>query len=195
MSPRLRTAPIAALAVLATLALSGCGDSHTRVTTGTYAGESGANAPYLNVGPLTYEVQLSRELNPFNNEDTNYLQGIAPAESKLPPGDEWFGVFMQVYNGTNRRLLASDAITITDTQKNVYRPIALHGNNLFAYHGGAVPGRGELPVPGTPERAFGTQGELLLFKIPVVALDNRPLELRVTDPQNPARFASAELDV
>jgi len=69
MSSHLRKSPLAILALLALLALGGCGDSHTRVSTGTYAGESGKNAPYLNVGPLLYEVQLSRELNPANIED------------------------------------------------------------------------------------------------------------------------------
>src|SRR6202040_2097234 len=98
MSSCLRKLPTLALVVLAALALSACGDSHTKVTTGTYAGESGANAPYLNVGPLIYEVQLSRELNPTNSEDASYLQGLGAAESKLEPGEEWFGVSVQVYN-------------------------------------------------------------------------------------------------
>ncbi len=43
---------LALLAVAAVLGLSACGDSHTKVSGGTYAGESGANAPYLDVGPL-----------------------------------------------------------------------------------------------------------------------------------------------
>ena len=195
MPARLRTAPVALLAVLAALVLGGCGDSHTRVTTGTYAGESGANAPYLNVGPLIYEVQLSRQLNPFNNEDSAYLQGVPPALAKLEPGKQWFAVFLQVYNDTNRPLRASNAIWITDTQRNVYHPIVPAATNMFGYRPRRVPGKGELPVPGTAERAFGTQGEMLLFKIAIVSLDNRPLELKVADPQDPKRFASAELDV
>ena len=82
-----------ALMLVSALALSACSDnSHTRVTTGTYAGESGQNAPYLNVGPLIYEVQLSREMNPFDTEDAAYLQGLSPAERQLAPGQEWFGV-------------------------------------------------------------------------------------------------------
>ena len=84
MSSRLRKSPLAiVLALVAMLALSACGDSHTRVTTGTYAGESGQNAPYLDVGPLKYEVQLSRELNPTNSEDASYLQGLSEEERKL----------------------------------------------------------------------------------------------------------------
>ena len=195
MPRRPRSLSLLVLLALAPILLGACGSSHSRVTTGTYAGENGAGAPYLNVGPLVYEVQISRQLNPYDTEDMNYLRGLTPAQRALSPGEEWFGVFLQVYNETDRRLVASNSIDITDTQKNVYRPLSLPRTNVFAYHGGAVPGKGQLPVPGTPERAFGTQGELLLFKIPVVALDNRPLELRIADPENPARSASAELDV
>ena len=93
-----RKTSLASFAALAALGLSACGDSHTKVTTGTYAGESGKNAPYLDVGPLIYEVQLSRELNPVNTEDSSYLQGLTPAQKALAPGQEWFAVFLQVYN-------------------------------------------------------------------------------------------------
>src|ERR1700693_2226816 len=98
MFTRLRKLSLLALVVLAAVALAACGDSHTRVTTGTYAGESGKNAPYLNVGPLVYEVQLSRELNPYDTEDAQYLQGLTPEQRKLEAGQEWFGVFVQGYN-------------------------------------------------------------------------------------------------
>jgi len=89
MFSRLRKFTLALPALLAVLALSACGDSHTRVTTGTYAGESGASAPYLSVGPLIYEVQNSRELNPYNTEDAAYLHGLTAAQRALAPGEEW----------------------------------------------------------------------------------------------------------
>src|ERR1017187_8496849 len=101
MSHPQRKLPLAALALLAALSLGACGDSHTHTKTGTYAGESGAQAPYLDVGPLTYEVQLSRQLNPFDVEDSSYLQGLTPAQRRLEPGHERFGVFMQVYNNSS----------------------------------------------------------------------------------------------
>ena len=62
MSSRRRKSSLLALALAAALGMGACGDSHTKVTTGTYAGESGANAPYLDVGPLVYQAQLSRQL-------------------------------------------------------------------------------------------------------------------------------------
>ncbi len=136
MSSRPRKFPLAVLALFAALSLGACGDSHTRVTSGTYAGESGANAPYLNVGPLIYEVQLSRELNPYDVEDAAYLQGLSPAERKLEPGQEWFGVFIQVYNNFARARLAANRVTITDTQNNLYVPVVPDLTNQFAYRGG-----------------------------------------------------------
>jgi hypothetical protein len=132
MFSRLRKLPLAVLAVLAVLALTACGDSHTKVSTGTYAGESGAAAPYLNVGPLIYEVQLSRQLNPFDMEDAGYLQGLSAGERKLAPGQEWFGVFVQVYNNNSVAQPAANALTVTDTQGNTYTPLVPNQSNETA---------------------------------------------------------------
>jgi hypothetical protein len=196
MSSPLRKLPLAAPALLAALALGACGSSHTRVTTGTYAGESGANAPYLDVGPLTYEVQLSRELSQFDVEDSSYLQGLTPAQRKLEAGQEWFGVFMQVYNNSSAPHVASQDLTISDTQNNVYTPVVPGPANSFAYRGGTiVPAEGRLPELSTVAANGPTQGVVLLYKIQIVSLDNRPLELKIADPFNPAQTASAELDV
>jgi len=195
MIGRLRKLSLAALALLAVLALAACGDSHTKVTTGTYAGESGANAPYLDVGPLKYEVQLSRELNAYSGEDSAYLKGLAPADQRLEPGQEWFGVFIQVYNTGSVPLPASTNIAIYDTQGNVYTPLATDKTNEYAFRGGIVPANGLLPEPDTTP-AFGpTQGSLLLFKIRTVSLDNRPLEVKISNPDDLAESAQAELDV
>lgn len=193
-SPVRKSLAAVAAASLA-LAIGACGDSHSRVSTGTYAGESGQNAPYLNVGPLVYEVQLSRELNPSDAEDAAYLRGLSPSERTLAPGQEWFGVFLQVYNQSDRSLPAAANITISDTQGNVYDPIVPEPVNQYAYRGGTVPGKGQIPMPGTTPAQGPTQGALLLFKIQVVSLDNRPLELKVVDPTNASQTASAELDV
>jgi hypothetical protein len=195
MITRLRKLTLALPALLAVLALSACGDSHTRVTTGTYAGESGANAPYLNVGQLVYEVQLSRELNPANSEDASYLQGLTPEQRKLEPGQEWFAVFMQVYNNTNRQHPAATSMTITDTQENSYTPIAPGEVNQFAYRAGMVPPKNQIPLPGTVADDDPAEGLVLLYKIQIVSLDNRPLELKILNPENPSESASAELDV
>jgi hypothetical protein len=186
---------LALSAVLAALALGACGESHTRVTTGTYAGGGGRNAPYLNVGPLVYEVQISRELNPYNTEDSSYLLGLTPAQAALKPGEEWFGVFMQVYNESTVPHPAATDFTVADTQGNVYHPILPGPANLFAYRGGIVPANNQIPAPNTVAANGPTQGELLLYKIKVESLDNRPFKLTIVDPRDPGQTASAELDV
>jgi hypothetical protein len=195
MFSRLRKLSLAFLTVAAALALGACGSSHTKVTTGTYAGESGANAPYLNVGPLIYQVQLSRELNPSDTEDVGYLQGLPSAEDALAPGQEWFGVFIQVYNDNSVPFPAATSMTITDTQGNAYTPLPPSPTSSYAYRGGEVPAKGQLPIPGSTA-AFGpTQGALLLYKLQLASLDNRPLKIRIANPSNPSETATAELDV
>ena len=195
MSSILRKPILVAAALIAVLALSACGDSHTKVTGGTYAGESGANAPYLDVGPLVYEVQLSRELNPVDREDASYLQGLSPADAQLEAGQEWFGVFVQVYNHSEQAHPASTSLTITDTRGNKYPPVSTDQINPFTYRAGTVPAKDQLPPLNTVAAAGPTQGALLLYKIKVVSLDNRPLELKIVDPSDPSQSATAELDV
>lgn len=195
MSSILRKSTLALAALFAALALGACGDSHTKVSTGTYAGESGENAPYLDVGPLVYEVQLSRELNPTEVEDSSYLQGLTPAQGQLEASQEWFGVFIQVYNHSSESHPAATGVTISDTQGNVYTPVVADQTNPFTYRAGTVPGKGQIPTPGSIALAGPTQGALLLFKIKTVSLDNRPLELKIADPTDPSVTANAELDV
>ncbi len=195
MPRRLRQLSSTLLAVAIALALGACGESHTKVSTGTYAGESGANAPYLDVGALKYEVQLSRQLNPDDAEDAAYLDGLTPAQRRLAPGQEWFGVFVQVYNTGSSPAEAAPSMTISDTQGNVYQPLVPQESNLYAYRGGTVAGNGQIPEPGTTADAGGSQGSLLLYKIQVVSLDNRPLELKIVNPVDFNESATAELDV
>jgi hypothetical protein len=195
MFSRSRKSLLAVPLLAAALVLGACGDSHTRVSTGTYAGESGANAPYLDVGPLVYEVQLSRELNPYDTEDASYLRGLTPAQRLLKPGEEWFGVFVQVYNNSEAPHLAAPSMTISDTQGNVYTPIVPDPSNEFAYRGGFVRAGGRVPELNTVAANGPTQGALLLYKIKVASLDDRPITLRIVDPLDAAQRASAELDV
>jgi hypothetical protein len=195
MSSRLRKLPLLGLVLLAALALGACGDSHTKVSTGTYAGESGQNAPYLDVGPLVYEVQLSRELNPNDEEDAQYLQGLSAEQRKLEPGQEWFGVFMQVYNNSSQPLTAATDVAITDTQKNSYIPVFPASSNPYIYKAGTVAAKEHLPIADSIAFEGPTQGALLLFKIKTVSLDNRPLKIKIVAPDDAAQAATAELDV
>lgn len=194
IAPR-RKALAAASAICAVFAIAACGSANERVTAGTYAGEGGVPAPYINVGPLAYQVQISRALNPADSEDASYLVGLTPSESKLNPGEEWFAVFLQVYNSTGHAHPAATNITIHDEQGIVYKPFTPSSANLFAYRAGNVPPHSRLPEPGSPADVAPTQGALLLFKIKLASLSNRPIEVKIVDPDNPADVGTAELDV
>ena len=195
MSRRPRKLPFLVLALLTALVLSACGNASERVTTGTYAGEGGVAAPYLDVGPLIYQVQISRQLNPFNAEESAYLQGLTPAERKLEPGEEWFAVFIQVFNNSSHPHAAATTLSLSDTQNNVFVPVVPDQTNQFAYRGGLIPAGGRLPELGSVAANGPSQGAMVLFKIPVATLVNRPIRIHIVDPQDATQTASAELDV
>lgn len=186
---------LAAGALLATLALSACGNANNKTHTGTYAGEGGVAAPYLTVGPLVYQVQSSRALNPFDEEDSYYLAGLTAAQAKLSFGEEWFAVFIQVHNTTSSPALAAAAPTISDFLGHTYAPVVPVGGNPFVYTGGIIAGGASVPGPNSVAANGSTQGALILYKIKLYSLENRPLTLRIPNRTNPALSATAELDV
>ena len=62
------------LAALAALALAGCGNKVDTAIVGETEGI------YVGVDGLTYQVQISRILNPASNEDQAYLLGLPETE-------------------------------------------------------------------------------------------------------------------
>jgi hypothetical protein len=111
------------------------------------------------------------------------------------PGEEWFGVFMQVYNNSSLPHPIATDLTVSDTQGNVYHPIVPDATNSFAYRPAVLPANSQVPAPSTVAAAGPTQGALLLYKIKVASLDSRPLTLKIVDPADQTQTASAELDV
>ena len=95
-------------------------------------------------------------------------------------------MFMQVYNneprGPARRQRPHDHRHRRATSTARSRPAGPTPSPTAA---GSVPGKGQLPAPDTVAAYGPTQGALLLYKIQVVSLDNRPLELKIVDPDDP----------
>ena len=170
-----RKLALALVAVAAVLVLAACGNKPRISTVGDTEGT------YLNVGPLTYQVQISRQLNPNDIEDRTYLQGVAPFQAKLATGQTWFGIFIRVANETKKAHPAANDFTIVDTQDDRYFPVKQSPLNHFTYQGGIVPPSGLLPPVNSVASEGVIQGSLVLFKLPLSALDNRPLEFIVTD--------------
>jgi hypothetical protein len=169
--PRLVVLALAALAFVA----AGCGGEEKR----TVADVEGL---YLDIGGLTYQIQMSRYLNPNDVEDRDYLVGLP--ESTAPPDEDetWFGVWMRVQNESDEPLPAADTFEIHDTQDNIFRPIPVDSEiNEWVYEPGEVPPQTVWPLPDSAAGQGPTQGLLLLFKITNESLQNRPLELRFSN--------------
>jgi hypothetical protein len=178
------------LTLLALPLLAGCGDKHETITHGETEGA------YLDVGDLTYQVQISRILNPNDNEDKSYLVDLPAEEAELEPGQTWFAVFVLVQNTEDEPAVAADDFEIRDTQENVFTPVELGEDNVFAYRGGTVEPGGTQPEPDTAARSNpSVQGGLLLFKVDESSLDNRPLELVISQPGAEPSEATVNLDV
>src|SRR4051794_25662855 len=172
-----RRAALLACCTLVAASLTGCGTKTAITTFGDTEGSM------LNVGPLLYQVQISRELNQYDNEDRAYLKGLPADQRNLGKGQSWFAVFMRVQNLHEARLPAATQFQMRDTQENIYTPIPIAPTNVFAYRGGIVPGHGQLPQFDTPaDNNPSIRGLMLLFKISQLSYDNRPLKLIIKAP-------------
>jgi len=185
---RSRALAIAVLFVLLAGGLAACGN---RQATRTQADTEG---PYLDVGALKYQVQVSRQLNPGDIEDQIYLRGVAPQDRRLRPDETWFGVFVRAVNEGDRPEQAAGSFEIADTQGKRFAPVAISANP-FAYQPARVPPGGTLPAFGSTADLSPIGGSLVLFKLTLTALGNRPLELRIRSGQGAAREGTVELDV
>lgn len=170
---RLARLVLLSLAVLGALASAGCGNKEETVILGHTEGI------YVTVDELTYQVQISRILNPASPEDSAYLIGLPEGEEPTPE-EVWFGVFMRVENETGQELPAAEAFKIVDTQETVFEPIELDPEvNAFGYEPRAIPPGELLPEPNAASSDNTIQGSLILFKVDVESLYNRPLEFEI----------------
>jgi hypothetical protein len=177
------------LVALAAVAIGACGDKEARTLHGPTEGE------YIDVGPMKYQVQISRLLNPNDPEDRGYLIDL-PAGESLGPKDQWFAIFMRVENGSENAAQVASQYEIVDTQGNRYTPVQMGPKNVFAYRAGTLGAHQVLPFADSPAGANTIQGALLLFKIPVANFENRPLELRISPPAGAGtEVGTIDLDV
>jgi hypothetical protein len=189
MRSSLRHVLVLAAALALAVALGACGVKEEETTHGETEGA------YLDLGELKYQVQISRELNPADREDEAFLRGVPEQERELAPNETWFAIFMRVQNITDEPHEAAEEFEIRDTQGEVFEPVELGPENVFAYRPVEVPADRTVPAPDTPAAENTIQGSLVLFKIPFANLENRPLELEIRDPVAPDRTASVDLDI
>lgn len=138
---------------------------------------------YLEIGEAKYQVQLSRQMNPLLVDDEAYFDGISEADLDLADDEVWFGVWMRVENESKEPHELSTRFTVLDTQENEYVPVRIGEPNPFAYRGGSIEGEELYPLPNSAAGERSPFGAVILFKLKRFSLDNRPLELKIEDPE------------
>lgn len=182
MSRTLRTLLLSAAAT-ASLAVSGCGNKEEVVR------EANTEGPYVTVNDLKYQVQISRILNPGEIEDEGYLRGLPEGEETMPAAEDvWFGIFMRVENDTEEPHAPATQFAVEDTQEDVFEPLDIpFDDNLFVYDPPPeIPAETVYPLLNSAASDNTIRGGMLLFRIQADALYNRPLELRIVDPEGEA---------
>jgi hypothetical protein len=161
-----------ACAIAALALLTGCENTREH-----NAGREGLSEK---VAGLDYNVYITRELNPADVEDKGYYTG-----PEAPPNNALYGVFLTVCNMESGDKLASNDFAIVDTQGNRFRPQGLPSDNVFAYKPATLGKEECIPKPGSAAFSAPTNGSLLVFKLPVTTLENRPLDLEIKSPPDP----------
>jgi hypothetical protein len=151
---------------------------------------------YVDGGPITYQLQISRELNPWATEDKQYLVGLPSGVTAtgLTPNQLWYGVFLWAKNQTKQTQVTSDNVDIEDTQGDHYYPLRLDtAINQWAWTAQTLQPSGIEPGPDTTASFGPTQGGLLLFKLPTTVYSNRPLTLQIHPAQGKTAGISLDL--
>ena len=163
----LRSALIACAA--AALVASGCGEEEE--------GEAKREGLGVDVGGLTYNVYITRQINQRDAEDRAYYHGPEPK-----PGTTYYGVFISVCNEEgDEPLRPVDEFKVVDNQGNEFEPLEVEEENAFAYRSRLLPKKACVPEDGSVAASGPTAGALLVFEIPVQSIENRPLELEIED--------------
>jgi hypothetical protein len=180
MSRRLAPALLAVvlLAVVPSLAACGADDDEIDVKEGE---------PILS-DDVSYNVVISRFMNPDDVEDASYLAG-APDP---PPGEQYFGVFMQVINDSDDTIQLPDEMSVVDTLDNTYEPVENDSSYALPL-GDEVPPGDQVPIPDSTPLYGPIEGSLVLFQIEQASTENRPLKLEMPLPSG--ETGVIELDI
>lgn len=170
---------VAALAV----GVSGCGILQRTNQSGVSQDQlSAGGEPYFWAGPVTYQVQISRQLNAYDTADVQYLAGVAGAQD-LNAQQFWFGVFLWAKNQTNRYVKTTDTFKLVDSNGDVFTPVPLNASvNPYAWTAQTLSPDAIEPVADSAASDSSTGGGLILFKLTQNVYSNRPLTLEVFAP-------------
>jgi hypothetical protein len=194
-SNRLRRTGLVVVVLALCASVSACSVSRRKQIYNVTQSEIAAGGqPYFFAGPVTYQVQLSRQLNPYATEDVEYLSGIHGAQ-QIPASDMWFGVFLWAKNQSGRTVTTTDHFTLHDSAGDVYYPVKLNPLlNPYAWTAQTLGPNDVEPAPDTTASDGPTQGGLILFELNQSIYANRPLTLYIYAPGQ-AKPSLASLDL
>jgi hypothetical protein len=172
---------LAAVALAAVALLAACGEEEEL---DVVEGEP------VELGELSFNVQLTRFLNPDDPEDEAYLRG-QPLRSA---DQQYLAVFMTVDNEGDQPAELPSTMTIRDTRDNTYQP--LDSASVYALElGTTLPAGDELPRPDTPAATGPIRGAMVLFRVDRAVTENRPIELEIPSASTGGEQAQVELDI
>ena len=137
---------------------------------------------------LSFNVVISRFLNPDDVEDSAYVVG----QPDPPPGEEYFGVFIQVHNDGEEEVTIPEDFRVVDTLDTTYEPVPSESPYALPL-GEALGPNEERPEANSIAQDGPTQGSLVLFRLEKTAADNRPLKFEIPLPSG--KIGTIELDI
>jgi hypothetical protein len=179
---------VSALAV----GVSGCSVEHRTDQKDVTQDQLSAGAePYFWAGPMTYQVQISRQLNQYDPIDVQYLAGVTGAQD-LTAQQFWYAVWLWAKNQTNAYVTTTDTFKLLDSSGQVFTPTPLDASvNPYAWTAQSLAPDAIEPAADTTASNASPGGGLILFKLNQSVYSNRPLTLLVYAPgsTNPSRVS------
>ncbi len=180
MASRTVSRATAVLGLVLVLLAAGCAgsDEAGQVTGGGEQHGEGAfrEGLFEELNGLSYKVFITRQLNRSDPEDRGYFQG-----PDAPPGTTYYGVFIQVCNMEDEPLDSARSFRVIDTLDNEFGPMPLPRTNVFAYRPATIRPGGCLPDASSVPAQAPTGGTLLVYRVPLETVENRPLNLEIQD--------------
>ncbi len=179
--------PVLISTALLALALSACGHQKGHPTTGDNQGF------YVDAGPITYQVQIFRQLNPYSTEDRQYLAGVSAPAPK--PDEGWYAVFLRALNQSKSTQGTADRFDIVDTIGDKYYPVVINPQvNQYAWTAQTLKPLETEPGVDTTASFGPSQGAELLFKLNNSIYSDRPLTFEIYAPGE-ATPSTVQLDL
>jgi hypothetical protein len=172
------TAVACALVAAAALGVTACG-KESKDAGITEPASEGLSIP---VGRIDYDVFITRQLNLRVPPDKAYYKGPEPGKD-----ENLYGVFLQACNHGERPAPTAESFKVVDNQDNEYEPVSLPADDAFAYQPRTLNPDQCIPEEGSVAQQGPTAGSMLLFRLPLDATENRPLELEIQSPFDPER--------